>query len=130
MLLPAITGFGDAILETVSSPPAAAPTMVFTVAVLFAEFGSLADDATDAVSVITVPFAVPLFTLTIKVNVAAVDPAMLLLPQVTCPVPLAGVMQVQPAGAAIDTRVVFAGIVATSVALSAALGPLLVTTCV
>ena len=37
---------------------------------------------------------------------------------------------VQPAGEAIETNVVFAGIVATSVALSAALGPLFVTTCV
>ena len=39
-------------------------------------------------------------------------------------------MHDHPDGAAIDTKVVFAGMFATKVALSAALGPLLVKTCV
>jgi hypothetical protein len=125
-LLPATTGFGEATFDTDRSAPAVTPTTVLTVAVLFAEFGSLAAELIDAVAVITVPFAVPLLTLTTNVNVAAVDPAMFDVLQTTLPVPV-GVMHVHPAGDAIDTKVVFAGIFATSVALSAALGPPFVT---
>ena len=130
-MLPAITGFGDAAFDTDKSAPAVAPTIVFTVAVLFVELGSLAEELTEAVSVMTVPFAVPLFTLTTSVNVPAVDPSMFEMLHTTFPVPpTPGVTHVHPAGDAIETNVVFAGTVATSVALSAALGPLLVTTCV
>ena len=79
----------------------------------------------------TVPFVAVLFTFTIIVNVAAVDPAMLTSVQTTLPVPpLPGVVQLHPAGAAIETKVVLAGTGATMVALSAALGPLFVITCV
>ena len=66
---------------TVNSPPAVVPTIVVAVAVLLVEFGSLAEELTDAVSAITVPFAVPLLTLTTSVNVAAVEPAMFTLLQ-------------------------------------------------
>jgi hypothetical protein len=127
MLFPTCTGTGDATFVTDRFGPVV-PTIVVVVAVLFAELGSLAEDATDAVPVITVPFAVPLFTLTTRVNVPEVKPGMLAFVQTTLPVPPSpGLRQLQPAGAAIDTSVVFVGIAATRVALSAALGPLLVT---
>jgi uncharacterized membrane protein YccF (DUF307 family) len=100
---------------------------VFTVAVLLAELGSLAVELTEAVSVITVPFAVAAFTFTIRENVAEVPPTRLTIEQTTLLDPL---MQVHPEGAAIETNVVLAGIVATRVALSPALGPLSVTICV
>ena len=130
-MLPATTGFGEAEFVTVSSAPAVVPTTVDAEAVLLVEFGSVTDELTVAVSVITVPFAVPEFTFTIIEKVAAVPPAMLRSVQTTLPVPPpAGVTQLQPAGAATETNVVFAGTASTSVALSAALGPLLVTSCV
>jgi len=107
------------------------PTTVDALAVLFAELGSDTDELTVAVSVITVPFAVPAFTFTIIEKVAAVLPGILSSVHTTLPVPpLPGVVQVQPAGAEMETSVVFAGIASASVALSAALGPLLVTNCV
>jgi hypothetical protein len=98
---------------------------MFTVAVLFAEFGSTTDELTLAEAVMTVPLAVPLFTCTIIVNVAELRPAMFTFVQTSLPEPAP---QLHPAGGIMDTNVVFAGMVATSVALSAALGPLLVTT--
>ena len=76
------------------------PTSVLTVAVLFAEFGSVADELTDTESAITVPLVVPLFTFTTSVNVPAVNPAMFTSVQTTLPVPpVPGVMQLHPAGA-------------------------------
>src|SRR5208283_2030574 len=130
MGLPACTGSGEATLVTIRSGPFA-PTSVLTAAVLFAEFGSDTDELTDTESAITVPFAVPLFTFTTRVNVPAVNPAMFTSLQTTVAVPpVPGVMQLHPVGGVMDTSVVFAGMGATSVALSAALGPLLVTTCV
>src|SRR3982074_1930332 len=128
MLLPATTGFGNAVFDPVNWAPAVVPTTVFTVAVLLEEMGSMAEELTEAISEITVPLAVPAFTFTTRVKVPAVEPGILELLQTVLPVPpTPGVMQLQPAGDAIETKVVFAGIVATSVALSAALGPLLVT---
>src|SRR3984957_20777661 len=129
MLLPAATGFGDATFVTVSSPFAVVPTTVLTVAVLFAGFGSLAEELTDAVSLMTVPLAVPLATCITTVKVPDVDPAMSELVQTRLPVAPGG-MHDHPAGAETDRSPIFAGIGSTSVALSAALGPLLVTTCV
>ena len=121
---------GEATFVTVKSG-AVVPTTVVAVALLLAEFGSAAEEPTAAVSVMTVPFAVPAFTFTTKLKVAELSPAMFTLLQTTLPVPpTGGVRQLHPAGTAMDTNVVFAGTVATMVALSAALGPLLVTTCV
>ena len=114
-------------MVTVSSPPAATPTTVFTVAELLAELGSIAEELTEAASEITVPLAVPVLTFTIRENVADVPPAILTVEHTTL---LDPVMQVQPEGAAIETYVVLLGIVAISVALSPALGPVLVTICV
>lgn len=131
MFPPGATPFGDAALVTTKSAPAAVPTMVEAEAVLLAEFGSLTDELTFAVSVIMVPLVVPVFTLVTSEKVAAVLPAIFRLVQTTLPVlPTAGVVHVQPAGVAMETNVVLLGTASTMVALSAALGPLLVTTCV
>jgi hypothetical protein len=131
MKLPACTGFGDATLLTVNSPRAVLPTTVVTKAVLFAVFGSLTDELTDAVPVMTVPLAVPAFTVTPRVNVADVNPVMLTLVQTTLPVPPpASCEQLHPGGDVRLKKVVFAGVGSTSVALSAALGPALETTTV
>jgi hypothetical protein len=98
-------------------------------AVLFAEFGSVTEELAVTVSVITVPFAVPAVTFVIRLKVAAVLPARFKSLQTTLPIPpTGGVVQFQLAGAAMETNVVFAGIASTNEALSAALGPLLVTT--
>src|SRR5271163_1146437 len=130
MLLPACTGLGDAVFVTVRFGPDV-PTTVVAVAVLFAEFGSGAEELTETESVITVPLVVALPTFTTRVNVPEVDPGISTLVQTTFPVPpVPGPVQLHPEGAAIETNVVLAGIGATTVALSAALGPLLVTTCV
>src|ERR1035438_8698289 len=99
MLFPASTGTGDPTFVTDRFGPVA-PTRVVTVAELFARLGSVAEEPTEAVSVMTVPFAVPLFTFTTTVNVADVSPGMLELLQTTLPVvkvPLFG--QLHPAGA-------------------------------
>lgn len=131
MLLPAITGSGDSVSVTVICACEVVPTTVNALAVLLAEFGSLTEELTVAVFVMTVPFAVPVLTFVISEKVAAVPPAIFNAVHTTLPVlPTGGVVQVQPAGTAMETNVVFAGTASTSVALSAALGPLLVTTCV
>jgi hypothetical protein len=130
MLLPACTGFGDAELVTDKFGPVP-PTTVLAVARLLVETGSVADDATDTEFVMTVPLATPVFTLTIIVNVPEVPPAMFVSVQTILPVlPAPGLEQVHPEGAVIETSVVFAGTDVAKVALSPALGPLSVTTCV
>jgi hypothetical protein len=127
-LFPACTGFGEATFVTDKLGPVA-PTIVLTEAVLFAEIGSIAEEPTETVPVITVPFAVPAATFTTRLNALEVNAAMFALVHTTLPVaPTAAFTQLHPAGTTIDARVVFAGIEATTVALSAALGPLLVTT--
>src|SRR5579864_1203079 len=130
MLLPACTGLGEAAFVTVKFGDVL-PTTVVADAELFAEFGSIADELAVTVPVITVPLAVPAFTFTTNVKLAEVSPGMLTLVQTTLPVPPPpGVVQLHPGGAVKDTKVVFGGVVATTVALSAALGPLLFTTIV
>src|SRR5579872_2176301 len=131
MTLPASTGFGDAELVTVICPCAVAPTNVVTIAVLFAEFGSITDELTLAVPVMIVPFATPVFTLTTIENVAELSPSISALVQTTLPpFPVSGVWQLQPEGAVNEEKVVLAGTGRISVALSAALGPLSVATTV
>ena len=127
MLLPACTGFGEAVLVTDRFGPDP-PTIVVTVAVLFAGTVSWTDELTVAVPVITVPFVVPVATFTTKVNADGVFAAKFAFVQTIFPVPpTLGVRQLQPTGAAIDVKVVLLGTGSTSVALSAALGPLSVT---
>src|SRR5271170_7056294 len=124
MLLPAATGFGDAaFVVTRSACPAAATTSV-AVALLFAELGSVVAELTEAVSLITVPAAVPAVTFTVYVMVA-VPGAKLGSVQVNVTS-----VQVHPADPVSETAFVFAGSASVKVTLVAVLGPLLVTTCV
>jgi hypothetical protein len=67
MLFPAGTGFGEAMFVTDRFGPDP-PTMVVTVAVLFERTGSVTDELTEAMPVITVPFVVPGATFTTNVN--------------------------------------------------------------
>ena len=130
MLFPACTGFGETVLVTERLGPVD-PTRVEAVAELFDAVGSVADDDTDTLSLITVPFATPVFTFTTSENEPEVPPAILAFMQTTVPgFPAPGLVQLHPDGALIETKVELVGTGATYVALSAALGPLLVTTCV
>src|ERR1700722_12614514 len=98
MLLLACTGFGEATFVTDRFGPVV-PTIVLTFAVLFKEFGSMAEELTETLPAMTVPLAVPLFTLATSVNVPDVDPGMLAFVQTTLPVlPTLGVRQLHPAG--------------------------------
>lgn len=81
---------------------------------------------TVTVSVITVPAAVPAFTLLTTVNVPDAPAA-----TVVAVHGLAGnPVQVQPAGGVIETNVVFAGVASVNVPFVIAEDPVLVTTCV
>jgi hypothetical protein len=107
------------------------PTIVVTVAVLFDRIGSSTDELTVAEAVITVPFVVPVATFTTKVKVAEDNPAMFAFVHTALPVPpMPDTRQLHPAGGVSEANVVLAGTGNTSVALSAALGPLLVATTV
>src|SRR5580700_913690 len=119
MLLPAWTGSGEAELVTDNSAPAVVPTTVAAEAVLLLEFGSVTDELVVAVSVMVVPFAVPVLTFVTNENVATVLPGMFKSVQTTLPVaPTTGVAQFHPAGAASETNVVLAGTASDKVALS------------
>ena len=85
-MFPACTGLGDATFVTVKFGDVL-PTTVVADAVLFAEFGSIADELAVTVPVITVPLGVPAFTFTTNVKLAKVSPGMLTLVQTTLPVP-------------------------------------------
>jgi hypothetical protein len=103
MLLPASTGLGEATFVIVRLAVFAAPTIVRTVAVLFARFGSFVPDVTDTVSAICVPVTVPPFTCTTTVNVVVPEAPVgtSASVQVITPVPFtAGVAQLQPAAPA------------------------------
>lgn len=76
------------------------PTVVVAAAELLAVEGSVVEEDTFAVLVMTVPFGVPGFTFTTSVNEALASSATLGLVQLTVPVPPTdGVEQVQPAAA-------------------------------
>src|SRR5215471_1554732 len=122
MLLPACTGLGDATFVTERFGPEV-PTIVVTTAVLLAGIGSRTEELTVADPVITAPFAVPFATLTTYVNVAELSPGMLAL--VHTELPPFPVRQLHPAGGVSETKVVLFGNGKASVALSAALSPLL-----
>ncbi len=103
-------------------------TVAPVVAELFAELGSVVPLETVAVLEIDEPFAAFALTLTTSVKVLDAFAAMLALEQETLPIPpTAGVVQVNPAGLASETNVVFAGKVSAIVTLAALLGPVFVT---
>jgi hypothetical protein len=94
MLLPTVTGLGDAVLVTAMSAWPAVATTTFAVAVLLFGFGSGVVAETFAVSVMTVPEAVPAVTLTTTVKVVDAPAANVGFEQVRVP---AVTPQVHPA---------------------------------
>src|SRR5690242_1899645 len=132
MLLPRITGLGDAEFVTVRSALLAAATNTSAVAELLVSVGSVVPEVTETVSEICVPLTVPAPTVTTTVNVVVPDApdgtsgfVQLMLPTV---------VQFQPAAPApegvTETSVVFAGIASLSTAFKASNGPAFVTVCV
>jgi hypothetical protein len=117
-------------LVTIKSACVALATMSVAVALLFAELGSVVEEFTVAVSLMTVPAAVPELTCTTTVMVAllgaSVDAVQAIVPEA----PTAGWMQIQPAGAVTDWKFVLAGVLSVTLTVEAELGPPFVTTCV
>jgi len=128
MVDPAVTGLGVPLLVTVRSQ--ATIKFVVTLVLLLAEFGSEVVADTAEVAVIELAVTVDGTFSTTMMSVAVPEP-MLGLVQLIVPVPLiAGVVQVQPAGAETDWKVVFVGVASVNVAPDAAAGPLFVIVCV
>jgi hypothetical protein len=101
------------------------------VALLFVLFGSVTAEDPISVSVITVPVAVPAFTLTTSEKFPVTPDARDAIVHVTVPVPLtAGVVQLQAAGLVSDWNVVLVGIASVKLTVVAVDGPLLVMDCV
>src|SRR5579872_654123 len=129
MLFPAMTGSGELTSVTTISACAVVPTSVLAVALLLVVLGSLTEEYAVTVLVMMVPLATAAPTFTINEKLAAVFPGMFRSVQTMLPLaPLTGVTQFHAAGAVREMNVVLAGTASTMVALSAALGPLLVTT--
>lgn len=106
-------------------------TTTVAVALLLVKLGTMLVAEAVTVSAIFVPDAVPAFTCNTKVKVALALRARLLLSvQVIVPVPPTGGGHVHPAGATIDWKFVFGGVVCVNVGAVAAAGPLFVTVCV
>src|SRR5690349_17840856 len=102
----------------------AAVTVTESVPLLFDRSGSAVSDSTLAEKEITVPLGVAGSTVTMRVNVAMSPDSMADVVQVTNPVPpMGGVVQLQPAGAISDLKVVWAGIVSARLTLPALSGP-------
>lgn len=128
MFDPAVTGLG--VPESVTARSQAALTVVVTLVLLFAEFGSDVVAETEEAAVIE---AAVTFEGTFNTTRMSADElaATLGFVHVIVPVaPTAGVVQVHPAGAEIDAKVVLVGVASVNVAPVAAAGPLLVTVCV
>lgn len=120
---PAATGLGAPLLLTAKSQAVA--TGVLVVVVLVSELVA----ETEEVAVIVVAGTVEA-TFTTTMIVAEVFDAILGSVQVTFPVPpTAGVVQVQPAGAETDAKVVLVGTASRKLTADAADGPLLVIVC-
>ena len=126
MLFPACTGIGAAVFVTDRSDDV--DTYSFTVALLFAEFGSLVVvELTVSVCASTVPDAMVPGTLTTNVKAVVVVFAARFEPSVQVK---EARTQVHPAGPVSETAVVPGGSVSTSLGVTAAAGPAFVTVCV
>src|ERR1700676_1722791 len=113
MLLPSVTGLGEAELVTAMSAWPAGATTAGKVALLLFGFGSGVEAETSAVSVIEVPEAVPALTCTTTVNVAVALTASAGVVQVRFP---AATEQLHPPGIGVsETKVVLAGIASLKV---------------
>jgi hypothetical protein len=124
-LLPAATDVAEGVFVVKRSAWVARATTSAAEALLLVRFGSVTEELTLTVSVIGVPEGVPAFTFTTYVMVAGAPGARLGFVQMRVMR-----MQVHPAGPVRDTAMVLAGSVSVRVTEVAALGPLLVTTCV
>ena len=130
-LEPARTVGEDAVLVTARSACVAVPTVVMTVAVLLARFGSFVPEVTLSTSTICVPLVVPFPTCTTTVKLTFPPFAKSGFVQDIVPVPpTAGVAQVHPATLLMDSKTVFAGMPSLKTTLTASSGPLFVTVCV
>src|SRR5689334_14136304 len=107
----------------------AAVTVTVSVPLLFDRSGSGVLDSTLAAKEMAVPLGVAGSTVTMSVNVAMSPDNRADVVQVTIPVPpTGGVVQLQPAGAISDLKVVWAGIVSVRFTLPALSGPAFATT--
>jgi len=132
-LLPAATGFGLPVLVTLRSAWVAPATVAVAVAESSPEFVSCVEVAPVAVSVMTVPDAVPALTLTTTGNELDEPGATLGSLQLIVPpaLPTVGRVQDHPEGTGVsDWNVVFVGTTSVKVAVLQLLGPLLLTVCV
>jgi hypothetical protein len=125
MSCPAVAGFGVPVFVTAKSQTGS--TVVVVVVLLLEELGSLVVAAIEAFAVIEATVMVDA-TFTTTIMFADAPEAMLGLTQVMVPVaPTAGVVQVHPAGAEIDAKVLFVGTASVNVRFEAVAGPLFVT---
>src|SRR5579863_1129200 len=125
MLLPATTGLGVPALVTARSQRS--PTPVTTVVLLLLKFGSEVVAVTEEFAVTALPgvFAGTLTTMTISADVP--EPRLAVSLHTTFPVaPTAGVVQVHPAGASTDSKVVGPGVASVRLTPVAGAGPLFV----
>ncbi len=124
MLLFAITGSGESLFVIARS--ASVITFVTVLAELFDRFGSLVEELILLVVVMLVPFGVFELTFTTNVPDAFVPAGNVAALQVIVPVlPGSSVVQLAPAGAVKETKVVFAGVEMVYTTALAAAGPLL-----
>lgn len=124
MLLFAITGSGESLFVIAKS--ASVITFVTVLAELFDRFGSLVAELILLVVVMLLPFAVLEFTFTTNVPDAFVPDGTVAALQVIVPVlPGSSVVQLTPAGAVKETKVVFAGVEIVYTTAVADAGPLL-----
>ena len=125
MLFPAVTGLGVPLSVTARSQIVV--TGVAVVVLLLAELGSAVEEETVEVAVMVVA-AIEDATFTTTIILAEAPEARLASVQVTVPVaPTAGVVQIQPAGAEMDAKVVLVGTTSVKVAFVELAGPLFVT---
>src|ERR1700675_1604522 len=122
MLLPPVTGLGVAELRTLKSACPAVATTTVAVALLLFGFGSFVVEETSAVSVISVPEAVPAVTFSTTVNVVEAPEATVGFEQVRVPLTTE---QVQPAAGegVAETNVVLAGIASLKATVLAVAAP-------
>lgn len=127
----ATVGFGEAAFPMVTLALFALATTTVAVALLVVRLGTMLVAVAVGVSAIFVPEAVAAFTCSTRVKLAVALRARVVAVQVIVPAaPTAGVVHVQPAGAVMDWKFVFGGVVCVKLGAVAAAGPLLVTLCV
>jgi len=129
MLLPASTGLGVPAFVTPKSQRV--PTPVMTVVVLLPRFGSDVVAVTEEFAVTGPPVVLGGTLTTITMSAEVPEPRFAVSLHTTFPVdPTAGEVQVHPAGASTDSKVVLVGVGSVKLRPAAAAGPLLVMVCV